>query len=205
MAKLWSEPRYIEHDVFGETLRFYELPAIMAPKAKKISLAAISSVMALSRTPREDAGIKKTEDVERTELAVDETGTRQMASFPGRKTSVEHTALTLDVITYHDQRRNNAAEALISTLLDPKTFSDIVEMVLSCLRDEYPKPPTPQDVAEAVREITLPTLVELVKGMLKANTMVFGSFSGVIQKALSRAKDHLDKAVAEEDEETEPK
>jgi hypothetical protein len=193
----WAEPRYIDHVVDGNTLRFYQITGFKTLGLKDLIRVIIDNLAQLQRSPREDAGSEEIRDTERIELRDD----GKMLFMPKSLTTSKKSAVSTDLATYHDGQRKIAIKLLLDQIMDPRTYKEIVGLIVASLRDEFPTKPTAKEMEEIVESIPLGTFVELIGGVLKANTKVFGPFEAVVLKFMEKMRDRLENlGTIEEDE-----
>lgn len=195
----WSQPRFVDHEVDGQSLRFYQITGFKLIAIKDTVRVLIDSLMQLQRSPREDAGSKETRDMERTELDTEQ----KMKFMPKTLTVSEKSAVGTDLAAYHDSQRRQALKVLVDQVMDQRTYKDLVGLIVSSLRDEFPTAPTKQELDAIVESMPLPTLIALMGGVLKANTGVFGPLEGLVLKAMDRLRDRLEKIGETKEEDLE--
>lgn len=184
----WIQPRHIDHPVGDSNLRFYEITGLKLVVLKDLIRVCIDSLVQLQRSPREDASSEEIRDVERTEI-VD----GKMAFMPKSLTTVKKGAVATDLARYHDEQRRSILQALISNVIDGKTYRDLVSLIVASLRDEFPKVLDRKEMDELVESIPAGTFVELMGGVAKANTKLFGPFEEVLLKVMGTVQERLER------------
>jgi hypothetical protein len=198
----WAEPRFIDHEVDGKELRFYQITGFKLFGIKALVRVLIDTIAQLQRNPREDAGSQETRDVERTELVQVGEETK-MSYMPKSLTTVKKDAISTDLATYHDSQRRQSLRVLIDEIMDPRSYKEVVGLMVTSLRDEFPTKPTPKEMDEIVESIPIGTFMQLLGGLAKANTGVFGPLEDLVLRVMNRLQDRLEKMADPTEEEFE--
>ena len=183
------KPTYVEHDVGGETMRFYPLSITMLWKMRHAVEPLVGAFTALS------AGKHDFEQTMDQGAEDEETGEKRIVTHFG--------AVKPELATMREDRREAALQKAAAALFDPKMRDFVGELLTDSLRDEFTRAEardrsTVQQMMDGDDEnpgLDIATLGEMVGGLVKANVRVFGPFRNQIREMASgRIKAILDDA-----------
>lgn len=151
---------YTEHTVAGETLKFFPVSVGTTFELRRLAKPLAKALSALFAPAKQDIGI-----IERVFEASGEE--------PGGKIT-ENEPIHPELAKVRSKEREDGVASLVDALLDPKNGDVIGKVIMDCLREEFPRGRDAPHPNEFMRELELPTLVELLKGCFKSNKEVLG-------------------------------
>jgi hypothetical protein len=141
----------------------------------------------------------KSQDIKRTSRDFHDTATGDM----GQETVLE--PLSIQVSQHRDEQRSMAVETLITTLTEDENRYILGTLICDSLREVFTERPVAEDVIRDFmddEDMSLPTLVELLGGVVEVNKGAFGPLAGPLAAKLKEAVgDKL--ALQKQDEEKE--
>lgn len=187
----YNKKHAIEHEVNGETLRFYPNRIGLLEQLAEISKPIAHAMATLLGNDRSDStAVTETyKDKARKSIGKDGVVTETADSTVDKITMQ---APTPEIAEHRRKERNQAIDELIDGLTNDRNRLMFGALLMDSLRDDFPyaKERSAKDIEEflfgeendeieddpdAYHGIDLPTLAALVAGWLKANSKVFGA------------------------------
>lgn len=172
-------PKCVEHEVNGQTRRFYAVPVQVMFELRQIAKPLLKAFTTLTQgIGQENTGRAQS----RKTKTKNEAGTEQEVQEDINE--VEGIAPQLAAVKL--QERDKSIDSLVDAFLDPKNARAVARLVMASLRDEgFGRPPTDREVDEFLNGIDLKTAFEVIQGTAKANAEVFGPLAQSFQDKLS--------------------
>lgn len=191
----FRDKRYIEHEVGGESFRFYPNRMALLTEARDLStpVAKAISVLFADESKDNDSAVKRHHE---GEFFMEDITT---------------TAISKDMAQYRQAERDKAIEEIMGSLADARSLVLLGRLFMDSLRDEfdYKRDRSAKDVEEFLyghegsdeeyQGLDLPVLVEMFGGWMKANAKVFGQAG---EKMVGLVKGRLEQLQTESDSET---
>jgi hypothetical protein len=171
-------PKYVEHEVAGEALRFYPLSLSMLWKMKTAVEPMVQAFRALSSGKND---VEKTID----QGVDDQTGERRFLSHFG--------AVKPDLAAMREEKIEASLRKAVDAFFEPKMRDFVGELIADSLREEFTrKEARDQQVVRTFVDgndetpgLDFVTLGQMVVGLAKANEGVFGPFAKQVREAMS--------------------
>lgn len=161
--------RGVEHEVDGQTVHFYMLPATALLQFRAFAPSLAKAISTLCQPKDNDSGAVRKE-------AVGPDGFKT--------TSYESMAIDVDVLSARTKEASDAWVGIVNTLTDKDTLHAVIRLALYSMRDDVQAADIekPGFVEEKAREIDLETLVQILQGTFKANRKLFDPFLEALPK-----------------------
>lgn len=171
-------PKAVEHEVNGQTKRFYPVPVQVMFDLRQIAKPLLKAFTTLTQgVGQENTGRSHNKKTKTRNEAGSEQEVEEAIN------EVEGIAPALATIKLAE--RDKSIEALVDAFADPKNARAVARLVMSSLRDEgFRRPPTDSDVDNFLAEIDLNSAIQVVQGTIKANAEVFGPLGQSFQDKL---------------------
>lgn len=156
LAFLKSPPT--EVTVNGELLKFYPLSLNAVHKLKSIGKPVAKALSMVFVDTKADVG-KNIKEV-----------TNPVDRITMTETTID--PISPDLAKLREAQRSQGIEEIMSALTDPATMRDVVHVIMDSLRDDFPTR-SETEVADFISKTDVPTVVELLQGVVKANAGVF--------------------------------
>jgi len=163
-------PSSIPHEVNGTEYRFYPTRTVLVGKLRGFLKPIFKSIAVLTAESATDTSRNQTE-TKGTE------GEYQLTTTLG--------ALDPALAKMRAEQREGAIEALVDNLMHESSLRSLAMLILDSLRDLQETKPTAAEIDEFVENTTLPTLTQLLVGVIKANKEVFGPLGKRVEKAIA--------------------
>jgi hypothetical protein len=179
-------PKFIEKEINGSTLRFYAIPLAILFRLTDGAAPILSNLMPLFQDTSKDAGrTHKTFNTEEGE---------------GGGAS-EYLPISVDLARYRDNRLQSTIEAALKALSAEPTRALLGEVIMSSLRDVFPRTKgalTPESVKEFINnpDLDVTTTVALFTGTMEASKGMLGPLGETAASFLRVAKVGVEKALA---------
>lgn len=162
-------PTYIEHEVGGETLKFWPVSLGVAVKLRAIG-APLAEALSILFAP------------------TDNDATVIIREFEGGDGGKEKVVEAVDpkLAEMRDKQRADALSKAIKTLSDSKNLGVIGEIIMDSMRENFPKSEPRPPGLEVMNELPLKPLKEIIMGIVKANKDVLGPFAEKAQERLGQ-------------------
>lgn len=181
--RTFLDPTYIEHEVLGETRRFYPARLKTAFKLKSVGRPLARAFSTLFSDTSADNG-KIYKDMR------GEDGTM------GSETVIE--PMSIEMARMRHEQRAQAIEDMIHQFTDDKNARLVAEIILDSLRDEYTWKQSEANenrvlideasISQIVDELDLSAFMDLLKGVALANKEVFGPMGEKMAQAVKGAR-----------------
>lgn len=176
-------PKFIEHSVGDEVLKFYAVRVATAGKLRGFLKPVFRGLAQINAGGANDIGKESTE-------TADKDGFRQLRT--------ELKSITPELAKVRSEQREKAIDDLVDALLQEASMRCIGILILDCLR----APNSEKDAQELVDNTDLGTLFELIKGVAKANKEVFGPLTDRVEEVISTLKRASMKRVPDDEPES---
>jgi hypothetical protein len=146
--------------VNGVDVTFYMVSPAAVFEIRGLSTPLASAIATLFSNTKDDTGrvikrFESTRQQERTEVT-------------------ELNAIGVDMAVFRSKQKEEAISKLIDALTSQDHYRTVIKIVMDCMRDDFDRPLKESDVTEFGKSVDLGTLVQLLKGVVKANMEVFG-------------------------------
>lgn len=179
MTLPFFSPKYVEHEVADSLQKFYPNRVFIIGKLRdflKPLFKALSTLTADHAT-----------DINRESVETKDGDSYQLKTNLG--------AIDTKLALQRAQERVTAIEKLTEDLTSPPAMRAIGYLVMDSLREHFDKRPTDQDVNAFLEEVPIETLMQMLKGVAKANKEVFGPLGQQVEAALSQFSRRLSRAA----------
>lgn len=170
----YSTPTYYEHPVNKKTQKFYPVSVGLLFELKRTAANAGKAISTIFATTVND---KKT---------IDSTETNPSGAMQ-RTVVIE--PVELGIIKFRDEQRANAWANTLDAFTDKETLNLIANIIMDSMQEVFPRDgdgningPTPEEFLKATK---LPTLVQMVVGVVKGNKDVLGPLASKVNSFLS--------------------
>ncbi|MCP4897881.1 MAG: hypothetical protein GY906_12990 [bacterium] len=179
-------PHFEEQEVNGKKLKFYAVSTRTLFKLKVLASPIAKSLVTIMSG--------KSQDIKRTSRDFQDTTTGDL----GQETVLE--PVSVNMVKLRDGQKATAIEELIEAITKDENRYIVGELICDSLREEFPDRPVPQSTVQACMDnenMTLPTLVEIVGGVINVNKGAFGPLAAPLA---AKIKAEVDKKLASERE-----
>ena len=198
-ALAWLSPgKPTEHEVNGEKLRFYRLPAVVLIELRDFSKPLIRAFSTLISTTQGNVTERKRTFKTPEKIRLEKTDAGGNVGFEDiavldEGNEVERAAISPELAQHRIEQRCAALSEMADVFTDPSNLHLMGVMICNCLRDQFPKRPVPTaDVGQFIAQVELPALLQMLMGVVKANFHLFKSLEGKVQAAVNAALAKLD-------------
>lgn len=177
-------PYYVEREITGQTYRFYPNSVRVAARLSDLISELIGNFSVLMHNTDRDAGSKHEE-------IKDPSG--------GTISTTQIDAVSPEVLQLRVAQREKASRAALSALLNPKYRLLVGELLMDSMRDDFTRgaAASADDAQDLVDSMEVPVLMEFIKGLVAANSKVFGDLGKDLRDALGKQVNGLLSKVPE--------
>jgi hypothetical protein len=177
----------IEHEVSGQTLRFFEVPYVSLAKMKK-PLTQLSQAISVLIHNFDS-----------------EVGQNQVENKASGQIDITVMPKSADLSHQHSTAKQDSIARAFSAFLDRSSTEAMAWLILQSLQNDFTDKVTDADAKGFAEAVSLPDMVEFSIGMLKANKRMFDPFMKEANLIGDRLKKGVlgslaDQAPTEEDE-----
>lgn len=174
----YSSKNAVEHEVNGNTLRFYPNRIGLLTELAEISKPIAHAMATLMGENQDRASVSKNQK-QNPKRAKDGT---ESAEFSSDEIVIQ--AVSVELADHRRKERDGAIDELLDGLTNKRNRLMLGALLMDSLREEFEfkKERPPAEIEEFLfgdgeeyQGIDMPILVEMVKGWLKANSKVFGA------------------------------
>lgn len=185
-------PKCTPVDIQGKTYNFYPLSTRMAFELKAIASPLFSAVSTLFTRTDQDVGT----------VVKDLMSVKDPTKVEARETTIS--PIDPDLARMRAMDRDKAIGTLIDALSDDRNQMVIAKVIMDSMRDDFERPVTNDDASEFTTsdQVTIDLLVDLLKGVAKANAKVFGPLGERVSKAVGTQIEHLEQTLEQKKEAT---
>jgi hypothetical protein len=182
-----GEPRYISHEVQGETHKFYILRTSTALKLKSLAKPIGRLLSVVFEKKDKDGGLEETYQTRNGEE------TKHVTIHP----------IAPETLRYRGDRLDKAMTDLIALATDDKNTDMLVMLITDSMRDDFEKG---EDISpsEFLDTFTIDQVKDMLIGVAKANAKVFGPFQKAMTQFSARAIARVQEMAEDEDGERSP-
>lgn len=183
MSLSFLTPKYTEVEINGENVNFYPVSisvAFQIKEAIKPIARALGNLMADSSSDRGYTSSRNAEGFEQT--VVD--------------------PMSVELARFRNEKREQAILDIVDSITERKSRTALGRLIMNSMRDEFPNQKLEQaDVDNFLDAVDTDTMVQLVKGVLKANARVFGPFGEKIAEMFKIMNNGLRESETTENQE----
>lgn len=190
----FRDKRYIEHEVAGETFRFYPNRMALLTEARDLSAPVAKAISVLFADQSRDSSsrVKRMKDA---------------SAQGGEMEEVDTDAISIEMATHRQAERERAMDEIFHTIADERSKLLLGRLFMDSLRDEFPyrksrsareveeflygEEPSEESPEPSYTGLDVPALIQMFSGWMKANAKVFGETGekmvGLVQRRLEEA------------------
>lgn len=170
-------PKCVEHEVNDQLLSFYPIRLATAFQIKEVLRPLANGVATILSDRTGDKGYTTTHDKQ--------NGFEQTIVQP----------LTVEMAAHRSAEKQAAILDLLETITGKKPIEAVARLIMDSLREEFPHRFEAKDVSNFVDKLDSSTLAQLLVGVAKANSSIFGPFGQKIGKIMGMISDRLEMQV----------